>query len=41
MVSDWMESGTINRFVEIERDVNRIDLVGCFVTLAMQIFTRF
>ena len=41
MVSNWMESGTINRFVETERDVNRIDLVGCFSILVPQKLTRF
>ena len=28
MVSEWMENGNINEFVEVHRDANRLDLVG-------------
>ena len=27
MVSEWMENGNINQFIEKDRDVNRVDLV--------------
>jgi len=28
MVSEWMENGNTNEFVEAHRDVNRFELVG-------------
>jgi len=28
MVSNWMENETINQYIESDRDVNRINLVG-------------
>ena len=28
MVSEWMENGNINEFVETHKDVNRFELVG-------------
>ena len=28
MVSNWMENGTINKFIEKNRDANRMNLVG-------------
>jgi len=40
MVSDWMENGTINQFVENDRGVNRVDLVGYLIILALQRLTR-
>ena len=35
MVSDWMENGTINQFIESDRDANRINLVGYLIILAL------
>ena len=28
MVSEWMENGNINEFIESHKDVNRFELVG-------------
>ena len=33
MVSEWMENGDINRFVESDRHVNRTELVRRHLTL--------
>ena len=28
MISEWMDNGNINEFIEEHRDVNRFELVG-------------
>ena len=28
MVSEWMDNGNINEFIEVHRDKNRFELVG-------------
>jgi len=33
LVSEWMENGTINEFVERDRDINRVRLVRCHLVL--------
>ena len=33
LISEWMEHGNINEFVERDEDVNRIELVGCHLIL--------
>jgi len=35
MVSDWMENGTINQFIESDRAANRMNLVGGLIILAL------
>ena len=40
MVSDWMENGTINEFIERNKDANRIGLVGFRIIPAPQKLTR-
>ena len=38
LVSDWMDNGTINEFIEMNPDANRIDLVGPHGILVSQRF---
>ena len=40
LVSNWMDNGTINEFIKMNPDANRIDLVGFHVILVSQRLTR-